>query len=189
MSHAEAATGWKTYRRSVGVGISSRTVRRVRVSGRHSSVVRTGQALSSGLATVAALAVLVPTVRFQAGHIPSRRGSCERYTLSLVAVGSDWSLPLPLSLLSAAWPGPDTSAGCVEDQLSVDTDPRFGDSIGRPLADELQRPGGRQRPCPPPKLLEVRSAAAAAPLQDRSGRLGVTATTITDDGLAISEPQ
>jgi hypothetical protein len=31
---------------------------------------------------------------FQAGHIPSWRGSCERYALSPVAAGSRWLLPL-----------------------------------------------------------------------------------------------
>jgi hypothetical protein len=39
---------------------------------------------------------------FQAGHIPSWHGSCERYALSLVAAGSWWLLPLLSSLLSAA---------------------------------------------------------------------------------------
>jgi 5-formyltetrahydrofolate cyclo-ligase len=68
-------------------------------------------------ARAAALLSLIArrTSASQAGYIPSRRGSCERYALSLVAAGSDWSLPLLSSFLSAAWPGPDTSAGCVED--------------------------------------------------------------------------
>ena len=39
------------------------------------------------------------------------------------------------------WPELDASAGGVEDQLSVDGDPRFADPVHRPLADELQRPG------------------------------------------------
>ena len=39
---------------------------------------------------------------FQAGHIPSWRGSCERYALSPVAAGGRWLLPL----LSAADPVP-----------------------------------------------------------------------------------
>ena len=39
---------------------------------------------------------------FQAGHIPSWRGSCERYGLSPVAVACRWSLLLLSPLLSAA---------------------------------------------------------------------------------------
>src|SRR6185437_13445607 len=38
---------------------------------------------------------------FQAGHIPSWRGSCECYALSSVAVGSRWLLLLLSRLLSA----------------------------------------------------------------------------------------
>jgi hypothetical protein len=38
---------------------------------------------------------------FQAGHIPSWRGSCERYALSAVAAGRRWSLLLLSPLLSA----------------------------------------------------------------------------------------
>jgi hypothetical protein len=51
----------------------------------------------------------VPTARpprpgpsaFQAEHIPSWRGSCERYALSPVADGGRWSLLLLSPLLSA----------------------------------------------------------------------------------------
>jgi hypothetical protein len=39
---------------------------------------------------------------FQAGHIPSWRGSCERYASSPVAAGSRWLLLLLSPLLSAA---------------------------------------------------------------------------------------
>jgi hypothetical protein len=37
----------------------------------------------------------------EAGHIPSWRGSCERYALSAVAAGRRWSLLLLSPLLSA----------------------------------------------------------------------------------------
>jgi len=68
----------------------------VRVLGRHSRVVRTGQALSSGLATVlatvAAFAVLVPTVRFSGRTYPQfaaqrmvSMGAADRRRLPLVA--------------------------------------------------------------------------------------------------------
>jgi hypothetical protein len=40
---------------------------------------------------------------FQAGHIPSCRGSCERYALSPIAAGRRWSLVL-LSPLPSAQP-------------------------------------------------------------------------------------
>ena len=39
---------------------------------------------------------------FQAGHIPSWHGSCERYALSPVAAGCRWLLLLLSRLLSAA---------------------------------------------------------------------------------------
>jgi hypothetical protein len=42
----------------------------------------------------------------KAGHIPSWRGSCERYPLSLVAADSGWQLLLLSPLLSAAGPVP-----------------------------------------------------------------------------------
>jgi hypothetical protein len=42
---------------------------------------------------------------FQAGHIPSRRGSCERYARSAVAAVCRWSLLLLSPLLSAAVAG------------------------------------------------------------------------------------
>ena len=44
-------------------------------------------------------------VRFRAGHIPSWRGSCERYALSPVVAVSRWSLLLLSRLLSAAVTG------------------------------------------------------------------------------------
>ena len=50
-------------------------------------------------------AVARPSV-FQAGHIPSWRGSCERYALPPVAAGSRWLLLLLSPLLSAAGPVP-----------------------------------------------------------------------------------
>jgi hypothetical protein len=56
-----------------------------------------------------------PTCRlsvFQAGHIPSWRGSCERYALSPVAAGSRWLLLLLSPLLSA----PIRGAGAGRDQ-------------------------------------------------------------------------
>jgi hypothetical protein len=43
---------------------------------------------------------------FQAGHIPSRRGSSERYALPTVAADSGWLLLMLSLLLSAAGPGP-----------------------------------------------------------------------------------
>ena len=46
-----------------------------------------------------------PRPSFQAGHIPSWRGSCERHALSPVAIGSGWLLLLS-PLLSAAGPVP-----------------------------------------------------------------------------------
>jgi len=55
---------------------------------------------SSAYAPGAAL-IRRPSV-FQAGHIPSWHGSCERYALSLVAAARRWSLLLLSSLLSAA---------------------------------------------------------------------------------------
>jgi hypothetical protein len=47
---------------------------------------------------------------FQAGHIPSWRGSCERYPLSPVAAGSRWLLLLLSRLLSAAVRGNDNAS-------------------------------------------------------------------------------
>ena len=47
---------------------------------------------------------------FQAGHIPSLRGSCECHALSLVADVSGWPLLLLSPLLSAAGPGPHLQA-------------------------------------------------------------------------------
>src|SRR2546429_9948426 len=61
----------------------------------------------------------------------------------------------------SAWvfrPQPGAAPGRVEDRLRVDTDPGFGDAERRPSADELQRPGGRQRPGPPPGDERVRAA-------------------------------
>ena len=44
-----------------------------------------------------------------------------------------------------------------------------------PLADELQRPGGRQRSGPPPGDERVRSAAAGEGVQHWPGWLGIVA--------------
>src|SRR5262249_4047194 len=57
------------------------------------------------------------------------------------------------------------------------------------LADELQWPAGRQRPYPPPRVLIVRGAAAAAPHQNRPRRLGVTVWRAADNLAAIGELQ
>ena len=46
----------------------------------------------------------LPGTFFQAGHIPSWRGSCELYALSPAAAGSRWLLLLLSPLLSAAGP-------------------------------------------------------------------------------------
>ncbi len=56
---------------------------------------------------------------FQAGDIPSWRGSCERYPLSPVAAGSCWLVLLLSSLLSAAWFGSSSprSPGCHDRAL------------------------------------------------------------------------
>ena len=85
------------------------------------------------------------------------------------------------------WPELDAPAGGVEDQLSVDADPRFADPVHRPLADEPQRPGRGQRPHPPPKELRVRGAATTARLQDRSCGFRVTAWPSADRPAAIGE--
>ena len=85
------------------------------------------------------------------------------------------------------WPEPDASAGGVEDQLSVDADPRFADPVHRPLADEPQRPGRGQRPHPPPKELRVRGAATTARLQDRPCGFKVTAWPSADRLAGIGE--
>src|SRR5258708_33294514 len=83
------------------------------------------------------------------------------------------------------WPELDALASCVKDQLGVDADPRFAAPERRPLADELQRPGWRQRPCPPPRELIVRGATAAARSPDRVCRLGVTRRPAADHRAAI----
>jgi hypothetical protein len=85
------------------------------------------------------------------------------------------------------WPELDASAGGVEDQLSVDADPRFADPVHRPLADEPQRPGRGQRPHPPPKELRVRGAATTARLQDRPCGFRATAWPSADRLAAIGE--
>src|SRR5258708_39788136 len=87
------------------------------------------------------------------------------------------------------WPELDALSSCVKEQLGVDADPRFAAPERRPLADELQRPGWRQRPCPPPRELIVRGATAAAWSQDRFCRLGVTRWSSADDLAAIGELQ
>jgi hypothetical protein len=85
------------------------------------------------------------------------------------------------------WPELDARAGGVEDQLSVDANPRFADPVHRPLADELQRPGRGQRPDPPLKELRVRAAATTARLQDRPCGFKVTAWSSADGRTAIGE--
>jgi hypothetical protein len=85
------------------------------------------------------------------------------------------------------WPELGAPAGGVEDQLSVDADPRFADPVDRPLADELQRPGRGQRPHLPPKELRVRGAAATPRLQDRPCGFNVTAWSSADGRTAIGE--
>src|SRR5258708_28387364 len=87
------------------------------------------------------------------------------------------------------WPELDALASCVKDQLGVDADPHFAAPERRPLADELQRPGWRQRPCPPPRELIVRGATAAAWSQDRFCRLGVPPCASADCLSAIGELQ
>ena len=64
----------------------------------HAPVMRRPDSRRSG-------AVERPSV-FQAGHIPSWRGSCERYALSPVAAVSRWLLLLLSPLLSVAGPVP-----------------------------------------------------------------------------------
>jgi hypothetical protein len=56
--------------------------------------------------------------------------------------------------------------------LRIDAGPAFGDVKRRPFADELQRPGGRQRPGPPPGDEGVRSVAAGEWVQQRPGWSG-----------------
>jgi len=69
--------------------------------------------------------------------------------------------------------GPEPGAGPrrVEDQLRADAGPRLDDLERGPLADELQRAWGRQRPCPPPRELQARAAAEGVRHQDRPGGL------------------
>jgi hypothetical protein len=67
----------------------------------------------------------------------------------------------------------DAAPRCVEDQLCVDGGSGFGNVKRRPFADELQWPGGRQRPGPPPGDEGVRSAAASERVQHRPGWLAI----------------
>jgi hypothetical protein len=62
---------------------------------------------------------------FQAGHIPSWRGSCGSYALSLVAAVSGWLLLLLSPLLSAVGPGPHLRGlpGAVTAPCSAQTPP------------------------------------------------------------------
>ena len=69
-------------------------------------MVRTGQALSGGLAAVTAKRLRSSTVCFSAGHIPSWCGSCERYALAAMAARSRWLSLLLSLLLSTAGPVP-----------------------------------------------------------------------------------
>jgi hypothetical protein len=70
-------------------------------------------------------------------------------------------------------PEPEAASCRIEDELRVDDDTGFGDAERRPLADELKRPGRRQRPRLPPGDEGVRSAAAGEQVKDRPGRLGI----------------
>jgi hypothetical protein len=81
-----------------------------RVLRRHSRVVRTGQASSSGLAAVTAGRLRSTTVcSCQAEHTPSRHGSCGHYALSPLLSSarqvSAW-LPFPARLRSLGSPLP-----------------------------------------------------------------------------------
>jgi hypothetical protein len=79
---------------------------------------------------------------FQAGHIPSWHGSCERYALSLVAAGCRWSLLLLSRLLSAAIGRTDISlpARTVQGMARV----RSGQAPAWPLvSDRSVRRGSR----------------------------------------------
>jgi HhH-GPD superfamily base excision DNA repair protein len=91
-----------------------------------------------------------------------------------------------LSSAFVLWPYPDTVLRRVKDQLRVNADPGFA---GPELADELQRPVGRQRPCPPPQEQIVRRPAAAARSQDRPGWLGVIGRPPAGDHAAVGELQ
>jgi len=77
----------------------------------------------------------------------------------------------------------------VKNQLRVDVDPRLAGCECRPLADEPQRPGWRQRPGPSSRVLIVRGATAATRLQDRPGRLGVTVRSSAENRAPIGELQ
>src|SRR2546430_10326610 len=70
-------------------------------------------------------------------------------------------------------PQPDAVPGRVEDRLRVDTGPGFGDAERRPFADELQRPGGRQRPSPPPGDERARAAPTGERVQHWPRWLGI----------------
>ena len=88
----------------------------------------------------------VADVRAASG-MPSRRSQAVSQARSNHGPGprvihAPWVRPQSGGQLSLSWPKPDAPAGRVEDQLRVDADPRLGDPECRPLADELQRPGG-----------------------------------------------
>src|SRR6516164_9654208 len=76
-------------------------------------------------------------------------------------------------------PQPDAAPCRVEDELRIDAGPGFADAERRPLADELQRPAGRQWPRPPPGDERVRSAAAGEWVQHRPRWLGVVVRPVT----------
>src|SRR5258708_1713802 len=88
-------------------------------------------------------------------------------------------------------PYPDRAPRGVEDQLRVEAAPRLGDPERGPLADDLQRPAGRQWPRPPPREMRARTAAAQERPQDRPRRLGVVvwppAAVAADDLPAIRQ--
>ena len=79
---------------------------------------------------------------FQAGHIPSWHGSCERYALSAVAGDSGWLLLLLSPLLSAVDPVPHFYGLLADD--SVTPGPR------RHLPTRFRQPGRALSQAPPP---------------------------------------
>jgi hypothetical protein len=84
-------------------------------------------------------------------------------------------------------PEPDAALGRVEAELRICAGPGFGDAERGPLADELQRPGGRQRPGPPPGYERVRAAGACERVPDRPRWFGIVvwpAATGSAGGLA-----
>ena len=83
-------------------------------------------------------------------------------------------------------PQPDNAVRRVEDELCLEARPGFGDAMRRPLADEFQRPLGRQRPGPPPGDERVRATAPGEREQDRPRGFGIVVWPAAGapDGLA-----